>query len=202
MVVDESSDRQARENTVDFFENNSDPFTLMYYVYGYSAAHPADASNVKKLGPRTTLIGLQFNDPLGRPQKPFDEIFAKNGLLKNVKTTASTDFNLPYADAFQLIDSFFPYGERRGFWGPQTTKVTTQFLEAAAAQMEAWIETMVKTGDDVTSSLWALQYMSPGLNGNLPTTAEATAWPHPVAGHQTLFSPGWHFPANDKLVQM
>ena len=42
--------------------------------------------------------------------------------------------------------------------------------------------------------------MSPGLNGNLPKSNDATGWPHADAGHQTLFSPGYSKISTDALT--
>lgn len=44
--------------------------------------------------------------------------------------------------------------------------------------------------------------MFPRLNGNLPASDAATAWPHSSAsGHQTLFSPAWSSATNDAFVK-
>lgn len=42
--------------------------------------------------------------------------------------------------------------------------------------------------------------MFPGLNGHLLTSNSATAWPHAVAGRQTLFSPAWSLAQDDGLA--
>lgn len=36
-----------------------------------------------------------------------------------------------------------------------------------------------------------LQYILPGLSGHLPSLGGDPAWPDSMAGHQTLFVPGW-----------
>lgn len=171
----------------------------MYYAHGYL---PADFRNsTANIAPRTVMIGLQFDNPKGSASQPaFDDIFGNTTLLKGVKTVSDIEYRLPYANAFDLIDQFFPYGFRRGFWGPQTTKVTSDLLKEGSAITEKWVDSMVKAEDPPYSSIWALQYMHPGLSGYLPSSGEETAWPHSVAGHQTLFSPGWANAANDPLV--
>jgi hypothetical protein len=45
-----------------------------------------------------------------------------------------------------------------------------------------------------------MQYMFPSLNGHPPASISDTAWPHAVAGHQTLFSPGWPLADADGLA--
>lgn len=47
---------------------------------------------------------------------------------------------------------------------------------------------------------WIIQYMSPGMNGNLPKSDAESAWPHSKSGHQTLFSPAWLQAENDQIV--
>lgn len=59
---------------------------------------------------------------------------------------------------------------------------------------------MLAVGEFPFEALWALQYMSPGLNGNLPASDADTAWPHSVVGHQVLFAPAWKNATNDQLV--
>ncbi|KAK2023009.1 FAD-binding domain-containing protein [Colletotrichum zoysiae] len=196
-VVANESETQAQENTATFFESNTDPFTLMYYGYGYL---PADIQNpTRDLAGRTVLIGVQFGNPADDAKQPgFHEVFNNQTLLKGVKTLSDVDYDLPYANAFEVINQFFPYGLRRGFWGPQTTKVTSGLLQDTKTIVKDWLDSLLATGEKPLTSLWAVQYMYPGLNGNLPAKSEDTAWPHTVAGHQTLFSPGWALPKNDK----
>lgn len=66
--------------------------------------------------------------------------------------------------------------------------------------MTTYINTLLSHGEFPATSLFVLQYMFPGLNGYLPTSNSATAWPHAIAGHQTLFSPSWSSVANDAFT--
>jgi len=88
----------------------------------------------------------------------------------------------------------------RGFFGPQTTKISTSYLQSAATTFSAYVEAILSKGQFPATALWALQYMPAGLNGNLPASNADTAWPHAVAGHQTLFSPAWQSAEDDAIM--
>jgi hypothetical protein len=60
---------------------------------------------------------------------------------------------------------------------------------------------MKGNGDFPAASTITLQYMSPGLSGNLPGSDEDTAWPHSHAGHQILFNPGWSSSSSDGIAE-
>jgi len=89
---------------------------------------------------------------------------------------------------------------RRGFWGPQAVNVSSQYLKNAELALSDHVNTLVQRGEFPATALWLIQYMSPGLNGNLPKSNADTAWPHAVAGHQTLFSPAWSLASDDSLA--
>ena len=48
---------------------------------------------------------------------------------------------------------------------------------------------LVGRGEEPASCVFALQYVSPGLNGNPLLSNSDTARPHAVGEYQTLFSP-------------
>jgi hypothetical protein len=56
----------------------------------------------------------------------------------------------------RLSAPFFPYGYRRGFWGPQTSKVTVPYLTATSNSMEAYINQSLARGESPTSAVWVL----------------------------------------------
>lgn len=114
---------------------------------------------------------------------------------------SSLSYTVPFADLTTLSDSFFPAGYRRGFWGPQVINVTETYLSAVDDSFRDYIDAMLTRGETPSTSTWVLQYMLPGLNGHLPASDADTAWPHSVAGHQTLFDPGWHRASSDSVVE-
>ncbi|GAB7338882.1 hypothetical protein MBLNU457_5565t2 [Dothideomycetes sp. NU457] len=193
-TVANSSVEQAKQNTVDWFNNNDDPYSLMYYALAYVpqnlVAGPYGIQNV--------LVGLRFGNPTNTDQKDFNATFAP--LLANLEIASQASYSLPYAFLTDALDGFFPYGFRRGFYGPQTTNISVDYLSKISATYDSYIASQLSKGDPVPTALWALQYMYPGLNGNLPPSDSATAWPHSVAGHQTLFSPAWNLPSDDSIV--
>lgn len=198
--MDEASEAQLWENTKRFFETNTDPFALLYLSYGYTTSDFYNPS-LDLLGPRTSIIALQFEDPTSATAQPlFYDIFGNTSLLKGVTTLSEIVNDVPYANVTDVIDPLLPYGLRRGFWGGQTTNVTTDFFQKGKDITKKWVESMVQAGDPPFSGAWIVQYLHPGFSGNLPATDEETAWPHSVAGHQTLFSPGWSLAPNDAKV--
>ena len=151
------------------------------------------------LASRTLLTALRFGNPKDPSQKDFNAKFAS--LLSGLEfTSPPVTFQTAYSDATLLVDPFFPEGFRRGFYGPQTSKITTSYLAQITNEFGSWITSILKSGDIPTSAVFVLQYMFPGLNGNLPKSNDATGWPHAEAGHQTLFSPGYSKAKNDELT--
>lgn len=67
---------------------------------------------------------------------------------------------------------------------------------------ELYIDDLVNADEAPAIALWALQYISPGLNGNLPASDSATAWSHQHAGHQTLFSHAWSQTQDDGATNL
>lgn len=197
--VDPSSSTQATQNVVDWFASNDDPFSLIYYVLGFLPADPT-ASNPSPdtFAIRQILACVYFPDPTGAAQKSFQDRFSP--VLQDLKFDFNVTYEVPYADLTLLLDPFFPYGYRRGFYGPQTTNISTSYLGIVYDEFETYVGTILANGDFPATALWALQYMSPGLNGNLPTSPSATGWPHTIAGHQTLFSPAWLSSADDTVT--
>ena len=122
-------------------------------------------------------------------------------MLDGVETTGPPAiYKFPYSNATLLVDPFFPEGFRRGFYGPQTSKITASYLENITNQFDSWVTSVLQNGDTPTSAVFVLQYMFPGLNGNLPKSNDATGWPHKDAGHQTLFSPGYSKASTDRVT--
>jgi len=181
-------DAMARKNTVKWFGTNTDPFSLMYFVRGLL---PADPSNLdpSTFALRTALITLRFQDPNNPRQPSYDQTFGS--LVQGLSTTGTLQASVPLAYMYEEFDPYFPYGFRRGFYGPQVTNITAPYLTAATSTFDTYIGSIVQNGESPVSALWAVQYMYPGLNGNLPASNSDTAWPHAIAGHQTLFSPSW-----------
>jgi len=203
-VVNDTSLTQAQSNTADFFATNADPFAVMYYATGFLPAQLQTGD----VGVQTILVGIRFDNPANPSQASFDATFAP--LLANLSFKSNTSYTVPYGYATEVIDPFFPYGFRRGFWGPQTEKISAGYLANATSQLSSYVGSLLANGEVPVSALWAIQYMSPGLNGNLPPSDASTAWPHSVSGHQTLFSPAWNnatddavtFASNDKFNQL
>ncbi|CAD0100108.1 unnamed protein product [Aureobasidium mustum] len=133
-IVARDSWARARQNTVKFFDSNNDPFSLMYYSLGYYPEHLTSGS----LTITMVIVGIRFADPHGqsasplyshgnrgngtRPsgyhtkQKTFNETFSD--LLDGLVLKKASRYKLPYGQATELSAPFFPYGYRRGFWGP------------------------------------------------------------------------------------
>ncbi|KAF2150293.1 FAD-binding domain-containing protein [Myriangium duriaei CBS 260.36] len=186
----------AYKNTVDFFNNNKDPYALMYFVVGYDPVSIITGP----LALDTVLVTLRFADPYNGNQKTYNETF--NPVLAGLNTTTKLSFpNLEYTNVTSLLDPFFPYGFRHGFYGPQTQSITVSYLRRARQIMADYITKSTAANDPPASTVWALQYMYPGLNGNLPVSDCDTAWPHAAAGHQTLFSPTWSLASNDGVMR-
>jgi FAD/FMN-containing dehydrogenase len=215
-IVARDSWEQARHNTVEFFDSNTDPFSLMYYSLGYYPEHITTGN----LTTTMVIVGIRFADPRSqsastcdtydnktsstrpfgqlRGQMSFNATFCR--LLHGLNLTQASIQNVPYGKATELSAPFFPYGYRRGFWGPQTSKVTVPYLTATSNSMEAYINQSLARGESPTSAVWVLQYMSPNQNGYRPASDSGTAWPHAQSAHQTLFSPAWRSAVNDSFV--
>lgn len=193
--LENSSVIEADQKVVNFFDSHDDPFSLIYYVSGYFPANPTNAKASRSTYAfRTAILTVYLASPNGGQKSPKDT-FAN--LLQGLKFTFNTTFAVPFSELTEAIDIFFPYGFRRGFYGPQTTNATTEYLADIRSQMTNYTTTLLSRGEFPASTLWALQYMSPGLNGHLPASDADTAWPHAIAGHQTLFSPAYESASDD-----
>ena len=198
LPTDAATSAQAISNTVDFFAQNKDPFSLMYFAVGvFPDSGKQDPSTFAL---RPVVITLQLNDPTNPKQADFSTAFAS--MTKNLPITAANTLllTIPYTSLPDLLDGFFPYGFRRGFWGGQVSKISIPYLTKISTTFQLYIASLVSNGESPASALWAIQYMFPGLNGNLPASDSATAWPHHNAGHQTLFSPAWAKIQDDKAT--
>lgn len=194
--INRTDEVTAQKNTAAWFSSNTDSFSLMYYAYGFIGPNPAD-SNPADFGMQNVIIALQFGNPKGN-QQSYNATFSS--LLAGLTPSFSQIYQVPYSYATNLIDPFFPYGFRRGFYGPQTSSISVSYLANATSTFKAYISSIAAAGEFPATGLWALQYMFPGLSGTLPATSDATAWPHTVAGHQTLFSPSWEHAMADGLT--
>lgn len=194
IVANDSSLERAYANVAEWFDCNDDPFSVVYYAVGYL---PADVTS-GELGVFTTMVGYRFSNPLDPAQKTFNDTFAP--LIDGVDLRFTELLEVPIASAPELLTPYFPYGYRRGFWGPQTTNVTAEYIKSMSARFSKYISELLSRGESPYSATWVLQYMPPGLNGNLPSSDADTAWPHSVAGHQTLFSPAWNLSRDDPLA--
>lgn len=209
-IIARDSWERARQNTVDFFNSNNDPFSLMYYSLGYYPEHLITGN----LTTTMVIVGIRFADPRsqsasildayddrsGQPTEQMDFNATFSGLLQGLNIEQASIYNVPYGEATELSSPFFPYGYRRGFWGPQTSKVTVSYLAATSNSMEAYINQSLARGEIPTSAVWVLQYMYPNQNGHGPASDRDTAWPHAQTAHQTLFSPAWRSAVDDGLV--
>ncbi|KAH0288758.1 FAD-binding domain-containing protein [Aureobasidium namibiae CBS 147.97] len=209
-IIARDSWEQARQNTVHFFHSNNDPFSLMYYSLGYYPQHLLTGN----LTTTMVIVGIRFADPRGqsastvdaygdRPRQPAEQMTFNatfNGLLQGLDIEQASIYNVPYGVATELSTPFFPYGYRRGFWGPQTSKVSASYLAATSDGMEAYINQSLARGEVPTSAVWVLQYMYPNQNGHGPASDSDTAWPHAQTAHQTLFSPAWRSAVDDGFV--
>lgn len=155
----------------------------MYYAVGYVPPN-LTTEGPSTFSTRTLLVALRFNNPTNPSQPSYNVTLAK--LLQGLTPTYSTVYAVAYANVTELVDPFFPYGFRRGFYGPQTTKISTPYLNNIAVTMSNYIQALVDRGEDPATCVFVMRYMFPGLNGNLPASNSETAWPHAIAGHQTL----------------
>lgn len=196
--IEASDGDRMRLQTVEFFETNKDPFSVVYYSVGYLsdqtfAGSPAPESYKNRI----LVILVHFNNPEDPTQTSYNATFAP--LFKGINTTNHIVQTTPYADLVAVGDLAFPYGYRRGFYGPQTSTISVEYLEDLAAAFFNYTDRLRARGDVPYGANHIVQYMSPGLNGHLPPSDAATAWPHAKAGHQTLFSPAWSSAHDDTL---
>ncbi|KAK3181494.1 hypothetical protein K4F52_007204 [Lecanicillium sp. MT-2017a] len=189
---------RLRNQTVDFFNNNEDPFSVIYYSFGFlpaNLANPTPESYAK----RTLLITVHFEDPNNADQLDNELSFAT--LFDGVDTTngqvITTEY---YSDLAFVGEAAYPYGFRRGFYGPQTTKIDVDYITNVTDSFYAYIDELQNRGEDPQSASFIIQYMFPGCNGHLPKSNFDTAWPHAVSGHQTLFTPAYLQASNDGLT--
>ena len=187
----------VQQNTVDFFANNTDPFSLMYYAPGYFPS-TVTSTDPGSFDTRVIVVALHFNDPTNPNQPSYNQTFGP--LLQGWNTSNSQVYDIPYASAASLADAFFPFGYRRLFTGPQVPSISVDFLSSITNTFYEYIHKLLASGEKPLSSNFVLQYMYPGLNGHLPVDDSATAWPHHKVGHQMLFSPGWSQAENDRLA--
>ncbi|KAL9091001.1 MAG: hypothetical protein Q9159_001627 [Coniocarpon cinnabarinum] len=188
----------AQQNVLQFYRENTDPFSLIYYAPDYIGPSFSEITTDQEI--RVLLFALRFNDPLNDAQPDFNTTFAP--LLKGLNTSNSVSLDQPFAQAADIAGPFYSYGLRRGFWGPQlpTNGLTTDYLDSLTEIMRDYTNALIASGDNATSTSFVLQYQYPGLNGNLPRNGDDTAWPHASAGHQTLFTPGYTLAKNDQLA--
>lgn len=148
---------KAIQNTVTWFNNNQDPFSLMYYVYGVlpssAAADPATFAL------RPLLVALQFNNPSpSARQQSFNATYQP--LLQGLTPVGMTAMTTAYSYLPELFDPSFPYGFRRGFYGPQVQNVSQAYLSAINAEMSSYVLSLELSGETApspASTLWALQ---------------------------------------------
>ncbi|KAJ5151739.1 FAD-binding domain-containing protein [Penicillium capsulatum] len=195
-LVEGSTLKAAQENTVKFFEENKDPLTVVYYGYGLL---PADLNSPKKdIANRAILVLMKFSDDSNPAALEYNSTFTP--LLDGVKVTGSRVFNVPYSNFGEVFEPSFPYGFRRGFYGPQVTKLSSDYLQDIQDSFDEHIANLKKKDDVIPTALWGIQYTHPTLNGHVPKSANETAWPHHIPGHQTLFSPAYLKAIDDTVV--
>jgi FAD/FMN-containing dehydrogenase len=199
--VTESSAEESFERTVDFFANHNDKYSLMYYAWGFLPTDfsTTDASPVT-YDIKRIIVTITFASAQTKLDKQADHDTTFGPLLRNLEFSQSQTVQTSIAGLTKMAEGFFPYGMRRGFWGPQTSNVSVEFIQAIDNQFAAYIAQAQGAGDQLSSSTYVLQYVSPGLGGHLPLDDSDTAWPHSVAGHQTLFDPGWLLEETDDIV--
>ncbi|CZR55902.1 uncharacterized protein PAC_05790 [Phialocephala subalpina] len=135
--IDDKDTPQAQNNTVSFFNTNNDHFALMdYYALGYVPPN-LSTTNPSTFSTRALLVALRFNDPTNPSQPSYNATFSK--LLAIFTPTHGNVFNVPYVNATQLVDAFFPYGFRRGFYGSQTTKISASYLNSITVTIDSYI---------------------------------------------------------------
>ena len=189
---------RLRNQTVDFFNNNNDPFSVIYYSFGYLSNNFANATP-DSYEKRTLMITVHFENPEDPNQLDYEDTFRR--LFSGINTTAGTVVTTDYYSNLCLLgEPAYPYGMRRGFYGPQTTEIDTKYLEDITKSFDSYIDELIQHGENPFSTSFIVQYMYPGLNGHLPKSDKDTAWPHSVSGHQTLFTPGYMKASSDSIT--
>lgn len=111
---DPATSQQAINNTVAWFAQNKDPFSLMYWATG--VLPDSFARDPSIFAVRPLIIALQVNTPTtaAAKQADFSTTFAR--LTQNLPINAnnSVQLTVPYVAFSLLFDSFYPYGSRRG----------------------------------------------------------------------------------------
>jgi hypothetical protein len=148
----------------------------MYFVVGFVPVN----GNLSSLATRTLPATLRMNDTTNPSQPDYNTTFSP--LFKGATPIQSTVYDLPYINATQLTDPFFPYGFRRRFCGPQTPSITADYLAKITTTMKEYINTLLSRGEVPVSTSFIVQYTHPRLNGNLPPSNADTAWPRAIAG--------------------
>ncbi|CEJ83174.1 hypothetical protein VHEMI03195 [[Torrubiella] hemipterigena] len=197
--IDDADVPRLQEQTVAWFQHNKDPFSVVYYSYGYlpsTLQNPTPADYAK----RTLLITVHFDDPT-QPNQPdnnaafasiFSGINTKNGAVITSKY---------YSDLVFAGQAAYPYGYRRGFYGPQTSQIDVAFLQTLTSSFGRYIDQQILAGEHPYSASMVVQYMFPGLNGRLPKLDTDTAWPHSKVGHQMLFTPAYRRATGDACAR-
>jgi FAD/FMN-containing dehydrogenase len=201
-ILAEESLPKSYENTAEFYASHDDPFSLLYYTFGFVPADMTDPTpKPSDFSVQSILTTVWLEEPKSSTpkQKPFEETFAP--MLSGLKFLGSAEYTVPYANLATLGAAWFPYGSRRGFFGPASSRISAAYLQEVQREFNSYIDSIKGNGDFPAASTFTLQYMSPGLSGNLPKSDEDTAWPHSHAGHQTLFNPGWSSPSSDAIAE-
>ncbi|KAK2591879.1 hypothetical protein QQS21_010431 [Conoideocrella luteorostrata] len=196
--IDDNDVERLQNQTVKFFENNKDPFSVIYYGFGFL---PADLANPtpESYAKRTLLITVYFENPENPNQLSYNQTF--DNFFTGINTTNSTVIQSDYYSNLVFVgQAAYPYGYRRGFYGAQTTKIDVKYLSDLTTKFYSYLDEMQKRGEKPYSASFIVQYMFPTLNGHVPKSDADTAWPHSVVGHQTLFTPAYLDKRNDELT--
>ncbi|PQK12030.1 hypothetical protein BB8028_0003g06490 [Beauveria bassiana] len=189
---------RLRRQVVEFFKTNKDPFSVVYYSFGYLPDNLNDPKP-ESYAKRTLLITAHFDDPTN-PSQP-DNTRAFQSLLDGIDV--SHGIVIPtnhYSNLVFLGGAAYPYGYRRGFYGAQTSEIDVDYLAKVTDTFWKYVDTLIKRGEKPYSASFVMQYMYPGLNGHLPKSDGDTAWPHARVGHQTLITPAYKHFENDGLA--
>ncbi|KAM3551025.1 hypothetical protein MY1884_007948, partial [Beauveria asiatica] len=189
---------RLRRQVVEFFKTNKDPFSVVYYSFGFLPDN-LDNPTPESYARRTLLITAHFDDPTS-PAQP-DNTRAFKSLLDGIDVSRAIVIPADdYSDLVFLGGAAYPYGYRRGFYGAQTSEIDVDYLAKVTDTFWKYVETLIQRGENPYSASFVMQYMYPGLNGHLPKSDGDTAWPHAHVGHQTLFTPAYKHSENDVLT--
>jgi FAD/FMN-containing dehydrogenase len=128
-IVARGSWEQVRHNTVEFFDSNTDPFSLMYYSLGYYPEHITTGN----LTTTMVIVGIRFADPrsqsastrdtydnktsstrpFGQPREQMSFNATSCRLLHGLNLTQASIQNVPYGQATATQRAFLP------LWLPQ-----------------------------------------------------------------------------------